>query len=142
MTTTGGFNAEDIDSLLQMMEIDYEAWIRRMAPAIMRERPTPMLTRKLLTRFEQNDPEITRHFARVTFTADHRADLSRSTVPALILQCSDDMIAPRRSANTCITTWPTASLRPLPTSAIVTHERAVGQCRHHSQLPGAIPQAA
>jgi sigma-B regulation protein RsbQ len=54
-----------------------------------------MLTRKLLTRFEQNDPEITRHFARVTFTADHRADLSRSTVPALILQCSDDMIAPR-----------------------------------------------
>jgi sigma-B regulation protein RsbQ len=90
----GGFNAEDIDSLLQMMEIDYKAWIRRMAPAIMGA-PHPVLTRELLTRFEHNDPEITRHFARVTFTADHRADLSRSTVPALILQCSDDMIAPR-----------------------------------------------
>jgi sigma-B regulation protein RsbQ len=30
----------------------------------------------------------------VTFTSDHRADVPRSTVPALILQCSDDLVAP------------------------------------------------
>ncbi|RJG10820.1 alpha/beta fold hydrolase [Massilia cavernae] len=32
---------------------------------------------------------------RVTFLADHRSDLARPPVPALILQCSDDPIAPR-----------------------------------------------
>ncbi|MRW91886.1 alpha/beta fold hydrolase [Duganella sp. FT80W] len=90
----GGFNPEDIDGLLKLMEIDYDAWVKRMAPAIMGA-PHPQLAKELLTRFERNDQDITRHFARVTFTADHRADVPKSTVPALILQCSDDMIAPR-----------------------------------------------
>jgi sigma-B regulation protein RsbQ len=30
----------------------------------------------------------------VTFLSDNRADLARATVPALVLQCSDDVIAP------------------------------------------------
>jgi sigma-B regulation protein RsbQ len=90
----GGYNPEDIDGLLKLMEIDYDDWIKRMAPAIMGA-PHPALSKELLSRFERNDPEIARHFARVTFTADHRADVDKSTVPALILQCSDDLIAPR-----------------------------------------------
>lgn len=91
----GGYNAEDIEGLLQLVDANYREWARRMAPVIMGAAQQPALTHELLTRFEQNDPEIARHFARVTFTADHRADLSRSTVPALVLQCSDDLIAPR-----------------------------------------------
>ncbi|SDG81775.1 MULTISPECIES: alpha/beta fold hydrolase [unclassified Duganella] len=90
----GGYNPEDIDGLLKLMEIDYDDWIKRMAPAIMGA-PHPALSKELLSRFERNDPEIARHFARATFTADHRADVDKSTVPALILQCSDDLIAPR-----------------------------------------------
>lgn len=90
----GGYNPEDIDGLLQLMDNDYDSWIKRMAPAIMGA-PHPALSQELLNRFERNDPEIARHFARVTFTADHRADLALSTVPSLILQCSDDLIAPR-----------------------------------------------
>ncbi|MBV7534652.1 alpha/beta hydrolase [Duganella sp. sic0402] len=90
----GGYNPEDIDGLLQLMEIDYAGWVKRMAPAIMGA-PHPALSKELQSRFERNDPEIARHFARVTFTADHRADVAKSTVPALILQCSDDLIAPR-----------------------------------------------
>ena len=38
--------------------------------------------------------EIARHFARVTFTSDNRGDLATVTVPTLVLQCSDDIIAP------------------------------------------------
>lgn len=95
----GGFNAEDIDGLLQLVDDNYMEWARRMAPAIMGAPHKPALTRELLTRFEQNDPDIARHFARVTFTADHRADLPKSTVPALVLQCSDDMVAPREVGN-------------------------------------------
>lgn len=91
----GGYNPEDIDGLLTLMEVDYDSWIKRMAPAIMGAPRQPALSQELLTRFQRNDPDIARHFARVTFTADHRADVGQSTVPALILQCSDDLIAPR-----------------------------------------------
>ena len=30
----------------------------------------------------------------MTFTADHRADLPRLTVPSLIMQCRDDAVVP------------------------------------------------
>ena len=37
---------------------------------------------------------IARRFAEATFLADNRNDLAQATVPALILQCADDMVAP------------------------------------------------
>jgi pimeloyl-ACP methyl ester carboxylesterase len=40
------------------------------------------------------DPIIARKFAEVTFLSDNREDLSRLKVPSLILQCSEDIIAP------------------------------------------------
>ncbi len=91
----GGYNAEDIDGLLKMMDDNYIEWTKVMAPTIMGAPEQPALARELLFRFQANDREIARHFARVAFTADHRADVPKSTVPALILQCSDDLIAPR-----------------------------------------------
>ena len=45
--------------------------------------------------FCRTDPEIASHFARVTFLSDHRKDLGRIDSPVLLLQCSDDLIAPR-----------------------------------------------
>lgn len=91
----GGYNPEDIAGLLQMMDDNYLEWTKVMAPTIMGAPTKPALAKELLVRFQANDREIARHFARVTFTADHRADVEKSTVPALILQCSDDLIAPR-----------------------------------------------
>lgn len=118
----GGFNPEDIDGLLQLMEIDYDSWIARMAPAIMGA-PHPALSQELLNRFERNDPEIARHFARVTFTADHRADLALSTVPSLILQCSDDLIAPREVGDYLHTHLSNSQL------SVIDH---IGHCPHLS----------
>jgi sigma-B regulation protein RsbQ len=91
----GGYNPEDIAGLLKMMDDNYLEWTKVMAPTIMGAPAQPALAKELLVRFQANDREIARHFARVTFTADHRADVEKSTVPALILQCSDDLIAPR-----------------------------------------------
>jgi len=119
----GGFNAEDIEQLLKLIDDNYLAWVRHMAPAIMGAPNQPQLTRELLTRFEHNDPEIARHFARVTFTADHRADLARSTIPSLVLQCSDDLVAPREVGD---------YLRdhlPLSTVKVISN---VGHCPHLS----------
>ena len=54
----------------------------------------PELGQELTESFCRMDPEIAKGFARVTFTADNRDDLARITHPTLILQCSDDIIAP------------------------------------------------
>jgi sigma-B regulation protein RsbQ len=91
----GGFSRADIGELLDTMDANYLGWSSSMAPAIMGAPERPALGAELSASFCRNDPEIARHFARVTFLSDHRADLARSTVPALILQCSDDLIAPR-----------------------------------------------
>lgn len=91
----GGYNREDIDGLLAFMEQNYLAWTRQMAPVIMGAPDRPALSAELQQSFAHTNHDIAKHFARVTFTADHRADVAQSTVPALILQCSDDLIAPR-----------------------------------------------
>jgi sigma-B regulation protein RsbQ len=55
----------------------------------------PELGTELANSFCRTDPEIASHFARVTFLSDNRQDLPHVRTPALILQCSDDVIAPR-----------------------------------------------
>ncbi len=65
-----------------------------MAPVIMGNPDHPELAEELTNSFCATDPDIARQFARVTFLSDNRADLPGVTVPTLVLQCSDDVIAP------------------------------------------------
>lgn len=65
-----------------------------MAPVIMGNRDRPELSAELANSFCRTDPEIAKHFAHVTFLSDNRADLPQVTTPSLILQCSEDSIAP------------------------------------------------
>ena len=53
----------------------------------------PELGEELTNSFCRTDPEIAKAFARVTFTSDNRGDLAKVTIPTLILQCSEDIIA-------------------------------------------------
>ena len=95
----GGFSREDIDELLETMEANYLGWSSGMAPVFMGAPNQPQLSAELANNFCRNDPDIARHFGRVTFLSDHRADLALATVPALILQCTDDLIAPLEVGN-------------------------------------------
>jgi sigma-B regulation protein RsbQ len=90
----GGFSAEDIEGLLESLDSNYLGWSSAMAPVIMGNPDRPALGQELTNSFCRTDPEIARHFARVTFTSDNRADLPDVRVPALVLQCSEDVIAP------------------------------------------------
>jgi sigma-B regulation protein RsbQ len=65
-----------------------------MAPVIMGNPDRPALGAELTSSFCRTDPTVARHFARVTFTSDNRADLPLVTTPTLILQCREDVIAP------------------------------------------------
>jgi sigma-B regulation protein RsbQ len=90
----GGFSRQDIDGLLDALDSNYLGWASSMAPVIVGNPERPELGAELTNSFCRTDPEIASHFARVTFLSDNRADLGRATTPALILQCSDDVIAP------------------------------------------------
>lgn len=91
----GGFSAEDIEELLETMDGNYLGWSATMAPVIMGNAERPELGTELTTSFCRSDPEIARRFARTTFLSDNRADLARVSTPSLVLQCRDDVIAPR-----------------------------------------------
>jgi len=119
----GGFTRDDIDELLETLETNFIAWSYNLAPAIMGAPNQPELSTELTASFCRNDPETAHHFASVTFHSDHRADVPRSTVPALILQCSDDLIAPRTVGQ-----WMHQNL-PASTLALVEN---VGHCPHMS----------
>ena len=90
----GGFTADQIEELLAFLGENPMAWSQAMAPTIMGNPDRPELGQELTESFCRMDPEIAKGFARVTFTADNRDDLARITHPTLILQCSDDIIAP------------------------------------------------
>jgi sigma-B regulation protein RsbQ len=90
----GGFGRSDIEGLLKTLDENHLGWSRAMAPVIMKNESRPELAEELAESFCRTDPEIAKHFARVTFLSDNRADLPLLTTPALILQCSDDSIAP------------------------------------------------
>ena len=90
----GGFEQADIDGLLDSLDANYFGWSATMAPVIMGNSDRPELGEDLTTSFCTVDPSIASQFARVTFLSDNRRDLADVSVPTLVLQCTDDVIAP------------------------------------------------
>lgn len=115
----GGFSERQIEELLQFLEANHMGWSAQMAPAIMGNSDRPELGQELTNSFCRTGPEIAKAFARVTFKSDNRADLNKIDVPTLILQCSDDIIAPKSVGQFVH--------RTIPKSEIVLLE-ATGHC--------------
>lgn len=118
-----GFTRADIDSLLETLEGNYLGWSSTMAPAIMGAPDQPALGEELTNSFCRTDPDIAAHFARVTFLSDNRAELPRLQAPVLIVQCSDDIIAPLAVGDYLHRSLPNSTL------SIVDN---VGHCPHLS----------
>ena len=92
---TGGFGAEDIDELLESLDSNYLGWSATMAPVIMGNPERPELGQELANSFCAADPAMAAVFARTTFLSDSRAELASVAVPTLVLECAQDVIAPR-----------------------------------------------
>lgn len=90
----GGFAQADVEELLELLERNHTEWSQQMAPLVMANPENPELARELANSFCRMDPFVARRFARVTFSSDTRDHLPRCRTPALILQCSGDVIAP------------------------------------------------
>lgn len=119
----GGFERADIEGLLDMMDRNYIGWANFLAPAIVKNPENPALAAELTESFCSTDPVIARRFAEATFFADNRADLAGMSVPTLILQCSEDMIAPLEVGDYLHQNLPGSTLRVM---------KATGHCPHMS----------
>ena len=115
----GGFSAAQIDELLDFLADNYMGWSAAMAPVIMGNASRPELGEELTNSFCRTDPDIAKEFAAVTFMSDNRADLPRVTARTLVLQCSEDVIAPPEVGEYVH--------RQIPGSTLV-HLRATGHC--------------
>ena len=119
----GGFGRADIEGLLDLMERNYIGWANFLAPTVMKNPERPDLARELEESFCSTDPRIARRFAEATFLSDNRADLAEVRVPSLIMQCSEDAIAPAEVGDYLSRHLPGSTLRVLG---------ATGHCPHMS----------
>jgi sigma-B regulation protein RsbQ len=123
----GGFERDDVDSLLDMLESNFLGWSSNMAPAIMGAPSQPELAAELTASFCRTDPDIAAQFARVTFLSDNRRDLPRLTAPTLVIQSNDDIIAPVVVGEFLQRTLPNCMLRVVDNNGHCPHLSAPGQ---------------
>lgn len=115
----GGFSAEGIEDLLSALSANYVSWARTMAPVIAGNPDRPEVHGELAEAFCRMDPEVAEVFARTTFLSDARDILPRISAPTLVMQCSEDVIAPRAVGEYVASRIPDAELVVL---------RATGHC--------------
>jgi sigma-B regulation protein RsbQ len=127
----GGFSEEDIEGLLASLDSNYVAWAEALAPMAMGNPDAPELAEELRSSFCRTNPSIARHFARVTFLSDSRPVLDKAGCECLILQCSDDLLAPQEVGDYVH--------RHLEQSTLVQLQ-ATGHCPHVS-APGDTARA-
>lgn len=90
----GGFEKEDLEGLLELMDQNYIGWANYLAPIVSAQGEAGQVTAELTDSFCSTDPHVAKVFARTTFFSDNRADLPKVTVPCLILQHQTDTLAP------------------------------------------------
>ncbi len=89
----GGFSREDIEDMIDTLESNYLGWSSHITPVIAGHPEKPEHSTELHNSFCRMNPEIAKHFAKVTFMGDNREDLKKVTVPSLIIQCNPDLIS-------------------------------------------------
>ncbi len=120
----GGFSPEDIDGLIDAVESNYLGWSSEITPMIMGNPDRPELAAELKESFCRNNPEIAKHFARVTFTSDNRSDIPLCKVPVLVLQSERDLLAAPPVGQYVHDHLPASKMVILPTSGHCPHMSA------------------
>lgn len=90
----GGFEREDLEGLLELMDQNYMGWANYLAPLVAGGPDAEGVGIEISDSFCSTDPMMARIFAKATFFADNREEMSRVTRPCLILQHQNDALAP------------------------------------------------
>lgn len=127
----GGFQRQDLEELLALMDQNYIGWAGQLAPLVAGASGAGAPQSELHDSFCSTDPQTARVFARATFFADNRAEVPRVGCPVLILQHARDALAPPEVGRWLQRHLPAGTLRTLDVS---------GHCAHLSD-PRQVAQA-
>ncbi|WP_213609682.1 alpha/beta fold hydrolase [Pseudoalteromonas sp.] len=89
----GGFDKEDLQELLSLMDKNYIGWANYLAPLVIGTANSDELVGELSGSFCSTDPIIAKNFAEATFLSDYRDLLKQIKQPCLILQSENDELA-------------------------------------------------
>ena len=117
----GGFEREDLEELINLMDKNHVGWANYLAPVVMGETNGDTMVTELSASFCSTDPTYLKPFAMATFFSDHRADLSACTVSCLILQSAHDALASQKIGDYVHANLPNSKL------ALI---EATGHCLH------------
>jgi sigma-B regulation protein RsbQ len=117
----GGFEREDLEGLLTLMDQNYIGWANYLAPVVSSQDASGEVTRKLTQSFCTSDPVVARAFAQATFFSDVRAELSRVSAPCLVLQHRNDSLAPMSVGEYVNSHLPHSIMRVLEVSGHCAH---------------------
>lgn len=87
----GGFDQADLEELIDLLAKNQLDWSAALAPAVVDDTGYQAEWREKVCRI---DPVIAEDFARATFLSDHRSDCRSVSIPTLLIECSDDALAP------------------------------------------------
>ncbi|MFC2993401.1 alpha/beta fold hydrolase [Halomonas tibetensis] len=90
----GGFEHQDLQDLIDLMDKNYIGWANYLAPLVMGSANGAALAGELSGSFCSTDPVVAKAFAMATFFSDYRHVLADAQHPSLILQSSRDNLAP------------------------------------------------
>jgi sigma-B regulation protein RsbQ len=117
----GGFEREDLEGLLALMEQNYIGWAHYLAPVVSSQQESGVVTRELSDSFCSTDPVAARVFAQATFFSDNRADLPKVKQPCLVLQHRHDALAPMAVGEYVNAQLPHSTLKVLDVSGHCAH---------------------
>jgi|TARA_B110000211_G_C13970328_1_gene504674 sigma-B regulation protein RsbQ len=129
----GGFEKQDLEELINLMDKNYIGWASYLAPLVMGANHSPELIGELSGSFCSTDPTFAKTFAKATFFSDHRNLLEKIQNPVLIIQSTDDSLAPVKVGEYMADRIPDSQLRII---------EAEGHCLHMTKpdviTPGII----
>lgn len=88
----GGFEREDLQELLDLMDKNYIDWANYLAPLVTGV-DAGALTSELSESFCSTNPITAKTFAKATFFSDHRNLLPQNQHPTLLIQSEQDSLA-------------------------------------------------
>ena len=88
----GGFERQDLENLLTLMDKNRVDWANYLAPLVLGESNSEALSDELLGSFYKLEPLVAKTFARATFLSDYRQILPKINAKTLILQSSSDKL--------------------------------------------------
>jgi sigma-B regulation protein RsbQ len=124
----GGLNRSEVDEFLQLMDQNFMGWATTFASVVALEED---VRRELTESFCSTDPRTLRRFAEIALLTDVRSELAQVTTRSLILQCTQDGVAPPSVGEFMARQMPHTTLRMLD---------AAGHCPHLSH-PALVAEA-